>query len=90
MHSDPYQSVFGILDTLPLGTVTAIVYVVYVTSFICTTLDATSLCLASTTANALDKENNPGNKLRLFWCIMLTKGGDGLCLPKAKIKGHPF
>lgn len=72
MNGDPYRGVFGILDTLPLGTVSAIIYSVCVAGFICTTLDAASLCLASTTTNSLDKENNPGNRLRLFWCLMLT------------------
>ena len=68
----PYDGVFRVLDTLPFGTVTAIIYVVCVAGFICTTLDAASLCLASTTTNSLDEENNPDNRLRLFWCLMLT------------------
>lgn len=67
-----YDGVFQVLDTLPFGTVTAVIYVVCVAGFICTTLDAASLCLASTTTNSLDEENNPDNRLRLFWCLMLT------------------
>ena len=71
-NGDPYRGVFALLDTVPLGTISAIIYIICVTGFITTTLDAASLALASTTTKSLDKDNNPGNKLRLFWCGMLT------------------
>ena len=69
---DPYAAVFKILDTLPLSTVLAVIYIVVVIGFICTTLDTASLCLASTTIKKLDENNDPSKKSRLFWCIMLT------------------
>ncbi len=72
LHGEPYRGVFSLLDTLPLGTISAIVYTVVVAGFICTTLDTASLALAATTAKELDKDNNPSAISRLFWCAMLT------------------
>lgn len=72
LHGEPYRGVFSLLDTLPLGTISAIVYTVVVVGFICTTLDTASLALAATTAKELDKDNNPSAISRLFWCAMLT------------------
>lgn len=72
MNGDPYQGVFTLLDTLPLGVVLAVVYTICVAGFICTTLDTASLCLASTTIKTLDENNNPSAASRLFWCVMLT------------------
>lgn len=69
---DPYAGVFSLLNTLPLGKVLAVIYTLCVTGFICTTLDTASLALASTTTTALDENNNPSKKLRLFWCLMLV------------------
>ena len=71
-NGDPYAGVFELLDTLPAGTILAIVYTVCVAGFICTTLDTASLCLASTTVKNLDENNNPSPVSRLFWCVMLT------------------
>lgn len=72
MSGDPYRGVFSILDTLPLGAVTAVIYTVCVAGFICTTLDSASLALASSTTTAIDEDHNPSALLRLFWCVMLA------------------
>lgn len=72
ISGDPYRGVFSLLDTLPLGAVSATVYTVCVIGFICTTLDSASLALAATTAKSLDEKNNPSPIIRLFWCAMLT------------------
>ena len=71
-NGDPYRGVFTLLDTVPLGTISALIYIICVAGFITTTLDAASLALASTTTKKLDSDQNPGNMLRLFWCGMLT------------------
>lgn len=71
-NGDPYWGVFQVLDTLPLSRVSGLVYTVCVAGFICTTLDAASLALASTTTKVLDGDFNPAKSLRLFWCLMLT------------------
>ena len=71
-NGDPYRGIFNLLDTLPLGTISAIVYVVAVFGFITTTLDTAALALASTTTKWLDSDNAPSKRARLFWCLMLT------------------
>lgn len=84
-NGNPYAAIYQILNTLPLGTILAVVYTVVVAGFITTTLDTASLALASTTAKSLDKDNNPSPILRLFWCLMLT------LLPLAiMFSGAPF
>ncbi len=72
VNGDPYAGVFTLLNTLPLGKILAVVYIICVAGFICTTMDTASLCLASTTIKTLDKDNNPSKISRLFWCIMLA------------------
>ena len=71
-NGDPYRGIFTLLDTLPLGAISATVYVVCVFGFITTTLDTASLALAATTTKWLDADNAPSKRARLFWCIMLT------------------
>ncbi|MEA4922492.1 MAG: BCCT family transporter [Eubacteriaceae bacterium] len=71
-NGDPYAGVYHLLDTLPLGVVLAVIYIVCVAGFICTTMDTASLCLASTTIKKLDEHNDPSKKSRMFWCVMLT------------------
>lgn len=62
----------SVINTLPLSKAAMILYLLVITLFLATTLDACSFTLSSTVSKNLKENEEPDKKLKFAWCIVLV------------------
>ena len=60
------------INTLPFGKVCMVLYLIVIILFLATTLDACSFTLSSTVSKNIKGDDEPNQKLKFVWCIILV------------------
>ncbi len=74
------EAIVAILETLPLAKVMMVVYVVLLFLFLATTIDSTSMMLASVCTDNLQSHEEPARWHRVLWSLVLMLMALGLSM----------
>ena len=72
------KAIVAILETLPMANIMMIVYVVLLFLFLATTIDSTSMMLASVCTKNLPSTEEPARRHRVLWSLILMLMAFGL------------